>query len=68
MACILKEKKLKLLLSAHVFHTAAKRIILSGGKNENGCDMYKNEKCTCKVCKITLVKYADFLTFLSLDV
>ena len=43
-------------------------VILSGGKNENGCDMYKNEKCTCKVCKITLFKYADFLTFLSLDV
>ena len=27
-------------------------------KNENVCEMSKNEKCTCKGCK-TIVKYAN---------
>lgn len=28
--------------------------ISSRGKNENGYEMYKNEKWTCKACKTTV--------------
>ena len=36
----------------HVVHTTAKQVISRRGKNENVYEMCKNEKCTCKACKI----------------
>lgn len=35
----------------HVVHTATKHIISRRGKHENGREMYKNDKCTCKACE-----------------
>ena len=53
-----------LLLYAHVVHTTAKQVISHYEKNENACEMCKNEKCMrknivlhCQTCK--------FVTFLS---
>ena len=34
-----------------MWHTTAKQVISRHGKNENVCEMSKNEKCTCKACK-----------------
>ena len=36
----------------HVVHTAAKKVISRHWKNENVFKMSKDEKCTCKACKI----------------
>ena len=50
---------------AHVVHTTAKQVISRRGKNENVCEMYKNEKCTCKACKTTVFscQICEFVTF-----
>ena len=51
---------------AYIVHATAKRVILPCGKNENVCEMSKNEKCTCKACK-TIVFHCQickFVTFL----
>ena len=49
------------LLGANGFHIKANR-----GKNENVCQMSKNEKCTCKACKTNVFhcKICKFVTFL----
>ena len=39
--------------------TAAKQVISCHGKNENSCEMYRNEKCTCTACERDVVKYAN---------
>ena len=46
---------------AHVVHTTPpKQVIISRhGKNKNVCEMYKNEKCTCKACCLFIFKYAN---------
>ena len=41
----------KLSLSAHVNYTTAKQVVSLGGLDENGFEMYKNKKHTCKACK-----------------
>ena len=46
-------------LSADFCHTTENS---RRGKNENRCEMYKNEKCTCTACKSSVFhcrKYAD---------
>ena len=40
-----------LSLYAHVVHATAKEVISRRGKNENACEMFKNNKCMCKACK-----------------
>ena len=53
--------------SAHVFHIATKQIISHRGLDENGCEMYNNEKCLCKACKTTVLhcSICKFVTFFS---
>ena len=51
---------------AHVVHTPAKQVISSRIKNESVYKMSKNEKCTCKACKILFslsLKYANLWGF-----
>ena len=61
------EDKIERLSSyAHVVHTTAKQVISRRRKNENVCEMSKNEKCTCKACKNTvfhgqICKFVGFL-------
>ena len=52
---------------AQVVHTTAKQITASRGKVENGSEIYKNEKCSCKSFKTTVLYYqiCKFVTFLS---
>ena len=45
---------------AHVFHTTAKQVISHHGKNENVCEMNKNERCTCKACKTIVFHFQVF--------
>ena len=54
----------KLSLSAHVNYTTAKQVVSRGGLDENGFEMYKNNKHTCKasgavsscqICKFVLL-------------
>ena len=47
-------------------HTTAKQAISHHRKHENACEMYKNEKCTCKACKTTVFhcQICKFVTFL----
>ena len=46
---------------AHVVHATAKQVISRRGRNENVCEMSKNEECTCKRAKLLffIVKYAN---------
>ena len=51
---------------AHVVHTTAKQVIWRRGKNENVCEMFMKEKCTCKACKSVvfhcqICKFCDIL-------
>ena len=61
------EDKIKHLSSyAHVVHTPAKLVISRRRKNENVYKMSKNEKCTRKACKNTILhrqicKFVGFL-------
>ena len=51
---------------AHVVHTTAKQVISRHGKNENVCEMSKNEKRSRKACE-TIAFYRQickFVTFL----
>ena len=41
----------KLSLSAHVYYTTVKQVISRRRLDENGLEMYKNQKHTCKACK-----------------
>ena len=43
---------------------AAKQIISRRGKNENVCEMYKNEECPCKACK-TIVFHCQICKFVA---
>ena len=60
-----KEDKIEYLSSYdHVVHATAKQVISRHGKNENFCEMFKNEKCTCKACNtIFHCKICKFMTF-----
>ena len=40
--------------SARVAHAAAKQLISSRGKHENGSEICINGKCACKTCKTTV--------------
>ena len=40
--------------SAYVVHSSAKQVISRRWLDEDGCEMYKNEKCTCKSCKTNI--------------
>ena len=42
----IEKKNEDLLGSPHIDHTTAKQVISCRGKNENGYEMHKNEKCT----------------------
>ena len=49
--------------SAHVVHTTAKQVISRRRKDENGYEMFKNEKCTskttvfrCQICKFLTIR------------
>ena len=60
------KKSIELLSSyARVVHTTAKQVISRRRKNENVFKMSKDEKCTCKACKIlfVIVKYANLWGF-----
>ena len=58
-----QEDKIEHLSSyAHVVHTTAKQVISRRRKNENVCEMSKDEKCTCKACKDT-VFHCQICTF-----
>ena len=51
---------------AHVVYTTVKQVISRRRKNENVCEMSKDEKCTCKACKNTvfhcqICKFVGFL-------
>ena len=47
-----REDKIEHLSSyAHVVHATAKHVISRRGKNENVCEMSKDQICTCKACK-----------------
>ena len=46
-----------------VVHTTTKQIISRRGKNENVCEMFKNDKCTCKACR-TIVFHRQICKFL----
>ena len=62
-----REDKIEHLSSyAHVVHTTAKLVISRRGKNENVCEMSKDEICTCKACKnavfhCQICKFVEFL-------
>ena len=59
----IKDNKTEHLSSyGHVVHTTAKQVISRHGKNENVYEMCKNEKCTCKACKI-IVFYCQIRKF-----
>ena len=51
---------------AQVVHTTTKQIISRRGKNENVCEMFKNDKCTCKACRTIVFhrQICKFRTFL----
>ena len=51
---------------AHVVQTATKQVILRRGKNENVCEVSKNEKCLCKACEaiVFYLQICKFVTFL----
>ena len=51
---------------ADVVHSTAKQVISRRRKNENVCEMPKNEKCTCRACKTTVFhcQICKFVTFL----
>ena len=40
----------------HVVNTNTKQVISRSGKNENGCEIFRNEKCTRKVCKALVLR------------
>lgn len=42
----IEKKNEDLLESPHIDHTTTKQVISCRGKNENGYEMHKNEKCT----------------------
>ena len=59
----IKDNKTEHLSSyGHVVHTTAKQVISRRGKNENVYEMCRNEKCTCKACKI-IVFYCQIRKF-----
>ena len=66
-----REDKIEHLSSyPHVVHTTAKQVISRRRKNENVFRMSKDEKCTCKACKNTVLhcqtcKFVGFLLPLS---
>ena len=63
-----QEDKIEHLSSyAHVVHTTAKRVISRRRKNENVCEMSKDEKCTCKACKDTVL-HCQICTFVGVFV
>ena len=41
---------------AHIVHTIAKQVISRRRKNENFFKMSKDENCTCKACKNTVIR------------
>ena len=50
----------------------AKQVILCRGLDEKGCEICKNEKCTCKACKTTdfcrrICKFVKFLSSILLN-
>ena len=54
-----------LLPYVHVVHTTAKQVISRRGKNENVCEMSKNEKRRCKACKtVSHYQICKCMTFL----
>ena len=62
-----EKHKIELLSSyTHVVHTTAKQVISRRRKNENVCEMSKNENCTCKACKTIVFhrQMCKFMTFL----
>ena len=61
------EDKIEHLSSyAQVVHTPAKQVISRRRKNENVFKMSKDEKCTCKACKNTVLhcQICKFVRFL----
>ena len=63
-----QEDKIEHLSSyAHVVHTTAKQVISRRRKNENVCEMSKDEKCTCKACKDTFF-HCQICTFVGVFV
>ena len=62
-----REDKIEHLSSyAHVVYTTVKQVISRRRKNENFCEMSKDEICTCKACKNTvfhcqICKFVGFL-------
>ena len=50
-----REDKIEHLSSyAHIVYTTAKQVISRRRKNENVCEMSKDEICPCKACKNTV--------------
>ena len=46
--------------SSHVIHITAEQVISRREKNENVCEMSKNEKCKCKAYNLFfIVKYSN---------
>ena len=58
-----KKRKLNIYYHiSHVVHTTEKQVISRRGKNENVCEMSRNEKYTCKACK-TIVFHCQIFIF-----
>mgnify|MGYP000034810819 FL=1 len=55
-----------MLSYAHVVNTTEKQVISRRRKNENVCNILKNEKCTCKACKTSGLhcQICKFVTYL----
>ena len=55
-----------IICSRRLVHITAKQVISRPGKNENVCEMSKNDKCTCKACKTAVFhrQICKFVTFL----
>ena len=59
-----RDKKTKLNICHHMLTSTTQ--LSHRGKNENVCQMFKNEKCTCKACKaiVFLCQICKFVRFL----
>ena len=55
-----------IICSRRLVHITAKQVISHPGKNENVCEMSKNDKCTCKSCETAVFhcQICKFVTFL----
>ena len=63
--------KWKIVGKCYVYLTA-KQVISCRGYDEKGCEICKNEKCTCKACKTTdfcrrICKFVKFLSWILLN-